>query len=1011
MNTLRTLHDTMQALVKTGSLLLQAALVAGILSACSGGGGPAADSSSADPAAAGAQGVGSIQVSGRLSGADVPLTGTPWPAATPDTVTLDIDEVAVSTDGVNYTPVLQGPIQYTLAAADGGILPALQELPAGEYRALRLKVADIAWHATWTLTNPSPCDASASGQAQGTVDLGVNKYLYFMTPSLGGNTLRHYVTKLPFQAPNYMGDINNPLLLAAPLLVSKDNVSTLSLVLGTSGTLTCSTVTTFNDQGLPTLQLSGPVTLLKGADSLYYDSVHDEIAVANTTGNSITVFSRQALTTSSDGNIAPKRYITGPDSRLNRPRGIALYSNDADPTKSEMIVANSGNNSLTMYGITADGDEAPIRTISGSQHTNLNVPVDVALRRGSNTPYDDELWVANNGNDTVTVYAQITPGDAPPLYTLSGTSTGLSNVCGIAFDAPDDDVLVSNSVRPGTSFGRDSVTIYNRSDIMNSIYPPTYTIAGDVTGLNKPCGIAFDADTKQIYVANTGNGTVTVYDWAGLLTAGDSNIAPVRTISGLVSPQGASWDKTHQELFVAQRGQQATMTSLPDISPVTSDTDPTTAPLQGIYNVVVFGVDLSKGVHSVVGSTIPILYSQRGTATFNAAAGSQWASMALNLDDPLTRQVMELDCNQISIDKVINGFYNVDSQGRFRAFLKDQEGSLTGAYHPDGDYFTAVSYDGPNRMYIMLGVRGTGTAAPNLIPSGSSSSYSYGRYINRILVNRYNPPPTNADGLSYMSELGELQFSSTQLIALANDTDIVTISNPMGDNGTPGSGGAVYLTIGGTNTAGINVAAHAGGRIEIQGTNFGLAGAATADGNTAIFMSDTGSSNVNSKSCPTIVGYSVGLRGDPSITDQDIQGTYYVAAMGDTGFSNLNPGRATYRLSSGTVTFDGQGGGHLTLAESDEGDVKAQDQDITYVLRNNVSVPPDSGTKTAKYTIVDLYKSPGDLNPMASAVVGNAGQDMIFYEDLSTLTYSSGSGFSLDANPVRLMGFAIRRND
>ncbi len=1028
MNIKKTLHNKIQALVIAGGAILQAAVMAGLLSACSGGGGSAAANDPAAAAAA-AQGVGGIQVAGRLSGADVPPTGTPWPAATPDDVTLNIDEVAVSTDGVQYTTVLQGPIQFDLTDADGGIIPGLDQLPATEYKALRLKVDTVTWHATWTVTNPSPCDTSTTGQGTGTVALGGHKFLYFMTPSLGGNTLRHYLTKLPITDPNYIGDANNPFLLASPLVVSKDNVSTLSLVLGTSGTLTCSTVTAMDNQGTPTLTLAGDITQTEGVSGIAFnsDSGHDDIAVANTTGNSITVYHRDTLATSSDGNILPGQYITGPDTRLNLPRGIAVY-HDPNPSNDEMIVANSGNDSLTVYNITADGDAAPVRTIAGGQHTNLSTPVGVAIWTGA-ASNKDELWVANNGSDTVTVYPRIDFGDPAPLYTLSGSNTNLSAMCGIAISSytdssitpatSDDYVLVTNNVHPGTTLGSDSVTIYLRSNIAKSIgyvanTSPTYTIGGDQTGLNKPGGITVDSAANEIYVANAGNNTVTVYDWTQLVAAsttntGDNNIAPVRTITGLNSPQGAFWDATHGQLWVTQRGQQAAMTSLPDMTPVASDTDSAGAPIQGKYNIIVYGVDLSKGTHNQ-GSTIPILYTERGTATFNTTTGTAWASLVVNVDDSRARQIMEPGC-QISIhpSQSISGIYDVDSKGNFHAFLKDQRGSLSGAFDSNGDMFTATAFDNPSRMYVMFGVRDTGTAAPNLAPGGGTSTYTFARYVNQLTLNRFSTSAISKnDTLTYESDLGGMILNPTRLVGMAVDSDGLTIANPMGDYAAPTSGGSVMLQRGDANTNGIAMTAHAGGQLEIEGTGFGLAGAASANGDTMLMMGDT--NVVDNNSCPTTLGYSIALRSSPSLTDADIKGTYYVAAMGDAGYIQTQPARATYRLSNGTITFDGKGGGQLTLADSDEGDIQAQDQSFTYVLRNNVSLPSNkAASSTSPSTIVDLYKAAGDLNPIASVVVGNGGDNLLFYENLATKDASTGS-VTITGNPSRLIGFAIHRN-
>lgn len=998
-----------QALIARGVIILvQGVVVTALLAGCSGSGGGSGSAATADPSGTPPQGVGGIQVAGRLSGSDLPDNGTPWPAATPDNVTLDIEEVAVSTDGTQFTPVLQGPIQFDLSSADGTAFPGLDQLPAGEYVGLRLKISSITWHATWTVTNPSPCDESNTGQAQGTVNLGGNAFFYFMTPEMGGNTLRHYQTKLPINSPNYVGDTNNPFLLTAPLLISKDNVSTLDLVLGTSGTLTCSTITTRDNLGTPGLKLGGSTTLLKGISALSFDPDHDEVAVVNTTGNSITVYRRNTLTTSSDGDVSPVRTIAGPNTRLTLPRGIALYRDTSDPSNDEMIVANSGNNTITVYGIAADGNVAPTRTITGIKSTDLDVPVGVAVRRGSSFN-EDEIWVANNGNDTVTVYPRINYGDATPLYTLGGQNTGLSAVCAITYDTVNDQVLVANNILPNSTLGNDRITAYNRSEIKangnSANINPAFIIGGDQTGINKPCGIAVDNTADEVYVGNTGNNTITVYDRAAVIASTDGNVAPLRTFASQ-TPQGLHWDTTHQELWVAERGAQPAMTTLPLISPVSSDADAASSPLQGRYNIVSYGVDIGKGVNGL-GYTIPVLFSERGTATFNPTAGNAWSSMVVNINSSLARQLMEPTCPP-QASKTINGIYDVDSQGGLHAFMLDQDGSLTGAVHPSGDFFAAAAYDSTRRMYIMLGVKDTGTATPQLTPSGLSSAFSYAGYSSQITLKRFDPTNPKNDFLVDLTQIGAARLDPNHLVGLAVDWNLQNVIDPMGDFAAPTSGTAVYIQHGDTVNSPIPLTPHPGGQVEVQSATLGLVGAATADGNTAIFMSDTGSARVDTNSCPTTLGYSIALRSSPELTDQDIKGSYYIAAFGDKGFQKSDPERSTYRIASGTLTFDGEGGGRLSLAKSDEGDVLTEDDTITYKIRNDVKLPYASAATTAAFTIVDLYKAPDDVNPIASAVVGAGGQNMIFYDELYE-TQETADKTLIVAKNGRLVGFAVHR--
>ncbi len=68
----------------------------------------------------------------------------------------------------------------------------------------------------------------------------------------------------------------------------------------------------------------------------------------------------------------------------------------------------------------------------------------------------DELLVANFGNNSVTVYARTATGNVAPLRTLSGGATGLSAPEGLVVDAAHDELLVANNFPP-------SVTVYPRT--------------------------------------------------------------------------------------------------------------------------------------------------------------------------------------------------------------------------------------------------------------------------------------------------------------------------------------------------------------------------------------------------------------------------------------------------------------------------------------------------------------------------------------------------------------------
>ena len=136
---------------------------------------------------------------------------------------------------------------------------------------------------------------------------------------------------------------------------------------------------------------------------------------------SVTVFAAGA-----NGNVAPTRVITGSNTGLtNTTTGIAvdavgnIYVGDA-------CCVTGG--SVLVYAAGANGNVAPIRTITGS-NTELEYPEGVAVDASSN------VYISNVENSSVTVYAAGANGNVAPIQTISGANTGLSQPYGVAVDA------------------------------------------------------------------------------------------------------------------------------------------------------------------------------------------------------------------------------------------------------------------------------------------------------------------------------------------------------------------------------------------------------------------------------------------------------------------------------------------------------------------------------------------------------------------------------------------------
>lgn len=178
-----------------------------------------------------------------------------------------------------------------------------------------------------------------------------------------------------------------------------------------------------------------------------------------------------------------------------------------------LYVAENLNDSVAVYASGATGSATPLQYIHGAR-TKLNTAFDVAVDAGAN------IYVANAGNDSVTVFAAGANGNVKPARIISGASTGLNHPEGIALSPTNGNIYVANS-------SANSITIYKAT--ANHDAAPISTISGSSTGLSGPAGLLVDA-SGNVYVPNTVSNAITVYA-ADSVAKGANNIAPAATIT------------------------------------------------------------------------------------------------------------------------------------------------------------------------------------------------------------------------------------------------------------------------------------------------------------------------------------------------------------------------------------------------------------------------------------------------------------------------------------------------
>jgi DNA-binding beta-propeller fold protein YncE len=218
----------------------------------------------------------------------------------------------------------------------------------------------------------------------------------------------------------------------------------------------------------PVRSVRGAHTEMADPHGIYFDETHNEVFVANhgnfrpgelitsytaydaresrqeRTGNAFSETARGRFVGSSltvydgdaKGDVAPLRTIRGPLSQIDWPMGVAV-----DEANNEIFVANNGDNSVLVFKRTANGDVQPERVIRGAA-TGIKGPMGVAIAK-------DEVWVANFGDHTALVFPRLAMGNVAPRRIVRNApagkeTSGFGNPYAVAYDTKRQEILVPN---------------------------------------------------------------------------------------------------------------------------------------------------------------------------------------------------------------------------------------------------------------------------------------------------------------------------------------------------------------------------------------------------------------------------------------------------------------------------------------------------------------------------------------------------------------------------------------
>ncbi|MGH7813952.1 MAG: hypothetical protein ACREQI_08125 [Candidatus Binataceae bacterium] len=277
----------------------------------------------------------------------------------------------------------------------------------------------------------------------------------------------------------------------------------------------------------PVAVISGPNTGLAGPERIALDASTGVIYVPNELGGPSGSGSLTAYPFGDSGNLTAGATITGViagdfNADLDYPQGAAIDASENIYVTNDGA-GHGGADSVTVYPAGSSGAITPSYIISGL-NTQLHQPEGIAIDSAQN-PYVTNPSGGPSGNGSITIYPPVsaTAGNEYPLDIVAGSNTALSQPVGIALDAGDN-IYVANCAADCGGAGNPSVTVYPA--LSNGNVPPSATISGSDTGLSDPQAIALDS-SGNIYVANADNSSITVY-----AAGSNGDAVPSATISG-----------------------------------------------------------------------------------------------------------------------------------------------------------------------------------------------------------------------------------------------------------------------------------------------------------------------------------------------------------------------------------------------------------------------------------------------------------------------------------------------
>jgi len=202
---------------------------------------------------------------------------------------------------------------------------------------------------------------------------------------------------------------------------------------------------------------------------------------------------------------------------------------------------------LVVSGCVISPRRLPGDVVPGTTPTPTPSPSATPTPTPGATPAQGKLYVSNGGGNSIIRYDQALTdsGNVPPATTITGINTKLNSPAYITLDVTADRLFVANT-------GDLSILVFDNISTKTGNAAPERVIAGATTTLVAPTDVSLDAGRNLLYVAD--DTSVLVFGSASTATG---NIAPTRSYSVAFAIAAIFVDAANDRLFLADQAGQA----------------------------------------------------------------------------------------------------------------------------------------------------------------------------------------------------------------------------------------------------------------------------------------------------------------------------------------------------------------------------------------------------------------------------------------------------------------------